>query len=61
MPSLADPPIERLLAPTAIDLMAGLRAVVLQGPRQAGKTTLARQMADQLGARLISLDDPAAL
>jgi predicted AAA+ superfamily ATPase len=57
----AETPFERLLAPTAIDLMAGLRAVVLQGPRQAGKTTLARQMADQLGARLISLDDPAAL
>lgn len=60
-PHAVELPFERHLAPTAIDLMAGLRAVVLQGPRQSGKTTLARQMADRLGARLISLDDPAAL
>src|SRR5688572_15736902 len=60
-PDSPTPPFERLLAQTALELMAGLRAVVLQGPRQAGKTTLARQMAERLGARLISLDDPAAL
>jgi len=55
------PTFDRLLAPAAIELMAGLRAVVLQGPRQAGKTTLARELAGRFGARLISLDDPAAL
>lgn len=35
------------------------RAVVVNGPRQAGKTTLARELARIYDARVVSLDDPS--
>lgn len=35
--------------------------VLVVGPRQAGKTTLCRLVADRRGARLLSLDDAATL
>jgi uncharacterized protein len=38
--------------------LASFRAVVVNGPRQAGKTTLAREMAGSHRATLVSLDDP---
>jgi adenylate kinase family enzyme len=35
--------------------------VLVVGPRQAGKTTLSRLVADRRGARFLSLDDAATL
>ena len=56
-PSLFDrhttPALEAALADTPV--------VLVIGPRQAGKTTLCRLVADRRGARLLSLDDAATL
>lgn len=41
--------------------MATLRVAVLNGPRQAGKTTLARQIANGRGGTFVTFDDPAVL
>lgn len=50
--------IERNLADTVAYAMRYARAVALLGPRQAGKSTLARWLADgRLPAEYISLDD----
>ncbi|MGI9000083.1 MAG: ATP-binding protein [Pseudonocardia sp.] len=38
-----------------------LRVAVLNGPRQADKTTLARQLVDAAGGSFVTLDDPATL
>jgi predicted AAA+ superfamily ATPase len=40
--------------------LSDTRVVLLSGPRQAGKTTLARKLAEK-GATFLSLDDPTAL
>src|SRR5216684_3824773 len=45
------PALEAALADTPV--------VLVIGPRQAGKTTLCRLVADRRGARLLSLDDAA--
>jgi predicted AAA+ superfamily ATPase len=41
--------------------LADFRVVVLNGPRQCGKTTLARGVTDALGGVFLSLDDPLVL
>jgi predicted AAA+ superfamily ATPase len=41
--------------------LARTRVVVLAGPRQSGKTTLARQLLDETSANYFDLEDPAAL
>lgn len=47
-------------APRLRALVASRRVVVVSGPRQAGKTTLVRQLLDELGrGTLRRLDDPA--
>ncbi len=38
-----------------------LRVAVLNGPRQAGKTTLAKQLVAAAGGSFVTLDDPATL
>lgn len=38
-----------------------LRVAVLNGPRQAGKTTLARQIVGATGGSFVTLDDAATL
>jgi uncharacterized protein len=38
-----------------------LRVAVLNGPRQAGKTTLAKQLVAAVGGSFVTLDDPATL
>ena len=43
------------------ELLADFRIVYLIGPRQAGKTTLARSVAGELGIRYFTLDDQAVL
>lgn len=51
----------RKLAPVVEALLAEFRIVYLTGPRQAGKTTLARTIAERMDMGYISLDNPAAL
>ncbi len=51
----------RHLLPLIRELLADFRIVYLTGPRQAGKTTLARSVAGEVGMRYITLDDPAVL
>ena len=48
---------ERLLK----ELLQEFRILYLTGPRQAGKTTLARKIAQDLGMQYISLDERTAL
>lgn len=43
------------------EMLAEFRVLYVTGPRQAGKTTLARAIADQTGMDYLSLDDQAAL
>ena len=40
-----------------LDAVAESRVTFIEGPRQSGKTTLARAMASELGARFSTLDD----
>ncbi|HMJ04456.1 MAG TPA: ATP-binding protein [Conexibacter sp.] len=50
--------VPRNLAGTALEAMASARVVALLGPRQAGKSTLARKLAaDDLHADYLTLDD----
>lgn len=50
--------IERGLAEVVIEEMGAARVVALLGPRQAGKSTLARMLAaERLGASYLSLDE----
>ncbi|MEA3469545.1 MAG: ATP-binding protein [Thermodesulfobacteriota bacterium] len=42
------------------ELLEDFRILYLTGPRQAGKTTLARKIAEDLGMRYISLDEQTA-
>jgi predicted AAA+ superfamily ATPase len=43
------------------ETMQVLRVAVLNGPRQAGKTTLAKQVVAAAGGSFVTLDDPATL
>ncbi|MEH6548830.1 MAG: DUF4143 domain-containing protein [Pseudomonadales bacterium] len=51
----------RKLQPLIEELLAEFRVLYLTGPRQAGKTTLARSVAEKLGMGYITLDDQATL
>lgn len=42
------------------DALSDTRVVLLNGARQTGKSTLARQLADERGGRYLTLDDPAS-
>ena len=39
------------------DLVSGLRVVIVNGPRQSGKTTLLRMYQEQSAAAYVTLDD----
>lgn len=52
---------ERFLQPLAEELLNEFRVLYITGPRQAGKTTLARAIAVQQGLEYITLDDQAVL
>lgn len=51
--------IARALTGTVDDLLTGFRAVVVNGPRQAGKSTLVRQVQRTRGP-VVTLDEPGA-
>ena len=51
----------RSLQPVLEDLLGEFRIVYLTGPRQTGKTTLARLVAQDRGLEYITLDDQAIL
>jgi predicted AAA+ superfamily ATPase len=53
--------IDRRLRPALIQRLAEVPAVVLLGPRQCGKTTLARTLADTGGALYLDLESPGDL
>jgi predicted AAA+ superfamily ATPase len=48
--------VPRLVASRLRDLMSRFPAVALLGPRQAGKTTLAQALADELAGKAVYLD-----
>jgi predicted AAA+ superfamily ATPase len=52
---------DRHMTPALEAALADTPVVLVIGPRQAGKTTLCRLVADRRGARLLSLDDAATL
>ncbi len=51
----------RLIASRLAEALADTPVVLVAGPRQAGKTTLVRQMAAQRGLRYLNLDDELTL
>lgn len=51
----------RFLAPRLREALRDTPAVLLHGPRQSGKTTLARMVGEPRGYRYVSFDDDATL
>lgn len=58
--STSSPLYPRLIATRIAEALTDTPVVLLAGPRQAGKTTLVRQIADQ-GLRYLTLDDDLTL
>lgn len=54
-------PFSRHLAPRLREALADTPAVLVHGPRQSGKTTLARAVGEPRGYRYVSFDDEAVL
>lgn len=54
-------PIPRLLAPRLREALRDTPAVLIHGPRQSGKTTLARIVGEPMGYRYLSFDDTGIL
>lgn len=52
-------PLPRHLAPRLREALADTPAVLIHGPRQSGKTTLARLVGEPRGYRYVSFDDEA--
>jgi hypothetical protein len=52
-------PLPRYLAPRLREALADTPAVLIHGPRQSGKTTLARLVGEPRGYRYVSFDDEA--
>jgi len=55
----AAPPVPRYLAPRLREALRDTPAVLIHGPRQSGKTTLARTVGESGGYRYVSFDDEA--
>ena len=51
--------VPRRIGAIALDRLAEEPVLLLQGPRSVGKSTLLRHLAEQIGARLLDLDDVA--
>jgi predicted AAA+ superfamily ATPase len=54
---LVTSPLPRLLAPRVREALADTPVVLIHGPRQSGKTTLARLVGERRGYRYVSFDD----
>ena len=54
-------PYPRHLAPRLREALADTPAILIHGPRQSGKTTLARAVGESRGYRYVSFDDDAVL
>ena len=54
-------PFPRHLAPRLREALGDTPAVLIHGPRQSGKTTLARAVGESRGYRYVSFDDDAIL
>lgn len=50
--------VPRRASAVALDRLRDDPVLLLQGPRSVGKSTLLREIAASLGARVIDLDDP---
>ena len=61
MRDVKQPMYSRYLQPILQELLGELRIVYLTGPRQAGKTTLARLAGSELRLEYITLDDQATM
>ena len=57
--SRARAPVPRYLAPRLREALGDSPAVLIHGPRQSGKTTLARAIGEPRGYRHVSFDDDA--
>ncbi len=55
----AAPNVPRYLAPRLREALADTPAVLIHGPRQSGKTTLARAVGEPRGYQYVSFDDEA--
>lgn len=53
------PLVPRRVLPIVLDRLDDDPVVLLEGPRAVGKSTLLRQVAEQTGAIVLDLDDPA--
>ncbi|MBY8853797.1 AAA family ATPase, partial [Saccharothrix sp. MB29] len=53
--------LNRACSVVAEEYLSTFRVVILNGPRQAGKTTLLRQMQHEHGGTLLNLDDEQLL
>ena len=51
----------RNIMPRLLDALQDTPVVLLAGPRQSGKTTLVRQLAQTHGMQYLTLDDPLTL
>lgn len=61
MSAPAEPPFERLAAPRLEEALDDSPVVLLLGPRQCGKTTLAQDVAARRGAAYLTFDDDVTL
>ena len=55
------PLFPRWIEPRIAEALLDTPVVLLSGPRQAGKTTLVRQIAEQQGLRYLTMDDELTL
>ena len=55
-----DPHLPRLAEKPLVDALADTHVVIVHGPRQCGKTTLAIEVGERLGFDYLNLDDDAA-
>lgn len=59
--TLAKPDLPRACCSVTEEYLSGFRVVILNGPRQAGKTTLLRHLQHRHGGTLLNLDDEQLL
>ena len=57
----ATPLYSRLIKPRVAEALLDTPVVLIAGPRQAGKTTLVRLIAEQQGRRYLTMDDELTL